>query len=382
MDSPNISHAIDKQSKIIYTVTITGTSYGNSFNLFNQLIVLDMKKNPTIRDVAKIAGVSNATVSRILNHKPDVSEETRLKVLSTIEEIGYAKRSQWQQITTGKSRVISLHYPRKNVVESLISHDFIIGASMACEEHDYSLHLITKSLDEKTLLDLYRTNQSDGVILMEIRTQDWRMELLRQNQLPFVMIGHCEENEGASFIDLDFKAAVIVAFDHLVALGHRYISYLPFPIDPGRERFGPTIRASAGLQHACQKHNLPYQSIEIGTNPTSIKTATVNLLTEYPKTTAIVSLLDVGIVEIYEALTTKGIRVPDDVSVVGLTNDQGAHLISPNLTQIQFPSRKMGYEAGKMLIERLESGNEKVEQILIDPQLAVRASSGPVKITT
>jgi DNA-binding LacI/PurR family transcriptional regulator len=382
LDSPNISHAIDKQLKIIYTVTITGTSYGNSFNLFNHLIVLDMKKKPTIIDVAKITGVSNATVSRILNHKPDVSEETRLKVLNTIEEIGYAKSTQWQQITTGKSRVISLHYPRKNVVESLISHDFIIGASMACEEHNYSLHLITKSLDEKTLLDFYRTTQSDGVILMEIRTQDWRMELLRHHQLPFVMIGHCEENEGASFIDLDFKAAVIAAFDHLVALGHQYISYLPIPIDEGRERFGPTIRASAGLQFACQKHNLPYQSIQIETKPTSIKTATTNLLIEYPKTTAIVGLLDVGVVEIYEALANKGLRVPEDVSVVGLTNDQGAHLISPNLTHIQFPSREMGYEAGKMLIEKLETGNDKVIQILIDPQLVVRASSGPVKIVT
>ncbi|MDW7754542.1 MAG: LacI family DNA-binding transcriptional regulator [Brevefilum sp.] len=339
-----------------------------------------MKKNPTIRDVAKIAGVSNATVSRILNHKPDVSENTRRKVLQTIEEIGYAKSAQWQQITSGKSRVISLHYPRKNVVNNLISHDFIIGVSKACEENDYSLHLITKSLDEKTLLDLYRTNQSDGVILMEIRTQDWRMELLRENQLPFVMIGHCEENVGASFIDLDFKAAVIVAFDHLVALGHRNISYLPFPIDSGRERFGPTVRASAGLQYACQKHNVPQQTIEIGMQPTNIKDAILSLLNAFPQTTAIVSLLDVSLSEIYEALATKGLRIPADVSVVGLTNDQGAHLISPNPTQIQFPSLEMGYEAGKMLIEILESGTDNVIQNLIDPQLVVRASSGPVKV--
>ena len=101
-----------------------------------------MKNNPNIRDVAKAAGVSIATVSRILNDKPDVSVETRQKVLQTVEEIGYAKRTQWQQITSGKSRVISLHYPRKAAVRNQVSHDFIIGASAACEKQGYKRYAI------------------------------------------------------------------------------------------------------------------------------------------------------------------------------------------------------------------------------------------------
>jgi DNA-binding LacI/PurR family transcriptional regulator len=341
-----------------------------------------MKNTPTIRDVAKAAQVSVATVSRILNGKPDVSEETRQKVMQTIDGIGYVKRMQWQQITSGKSRVISLHYPRKLAGQSQVSHDFIIGASAACEEEGYSLHLITQSLEENKLLDLYRTNQSDGVILMEIRIDDWRVTLLRQKQLPFVMIGHCEDNEGTSFIDLDFEAAVVAAYDHLVALGHRHISYMPIVVDPGKGQYGPTIRAAAGYQEACRKYNLPGYSVEIGTDLTSIENAALNLLDRSPETTAIVSLSDISLVGIFNAIRAKGLKIPDDISAIGLTSDQGAQMITPPPTAIQFPSRTMGYEAGKMLINKLEKGTNDVVQNLMKPQLIVRNSSGPARITS
>jgi LacI family transcriptional regulator len=179
-----------------------------------------MKKKATIRDVAKLANVSVATVSRILNNKPDVSEETRQKVLEAIDELGYARSMQWQQITSGKTRVISLHYPYKLAVSNQVSLDFIKGATTACEEHHYSLHLVIQSLEENSLLDFYRTNQCDGMILMEIRMDDYRVKLLRQHDLPFVMIGRCENNKGVNFVDFDFESAVAVAVDYLKYLGH------------------------------------------------------------------------------------------------------------------------------------------------------------------
>jgi DNA-binding LacI/PurR family transcriptional regulator len=339
---------------------------------------MSAKRFPTIRDVARSAGVSVATVSRILNDKPDVSEQTRQKVLRTIDDMGYAKRTQWQQLTSGKSRVVSLHYPRNVAVHNQVSHGFIIGASVACEERGYSLQLITQSLTEQSLLDRFQTNQSDGVILMEIRMEDWRVELLHQHQLPFVMIGHCERNEGVSFVDLDFETAVVVAFDHLVALGHRHISYLPIVTDPGRERYGPTIRARAGYERACQKHDLDCQHFEVVPGTSNAKDMTLQLLGAFPQTTAIVSLADITLVGIFAAIHTLGLSTPGDISVVGLTNDEGAQIITPHPTAIRLPSWMMGYEAGKMLVEQLESGEAEVVQSLIAPQLVVRDTTGPV----
>src|SRR6185503_21367630 len=102
----------------------------------------------------------------------------------------------------------------------------------ACEEHGYSLRLVTQALNENSLLDFYRTNQSDGLILMEIRMDDWRVELLRQQDLPFVMIGRCENNDGVNFVDYDFESAVTVAINHLVYLGHHNIAFVSVISDP------------------------------------------------------------------------------------------------------------------------------------------------------
>jgi len=111
-------------------------------------------------------------------------------------------------------------------VSNQVSLDFIKGATTACEEHNYSLHLVTQSLEENSLLDIYRTNQCDGMVLMEIRMDDLRVKLLRQHNLPFVMIGRCENNDGVDFVDFDFESAVAVAVDHLVDLGHRNIGFI------------------------------------------------------------------------------------------------------------------------------------------------------------
>jgi len=208
---------------------------------------MSIKKIATIRDVAKSANMSVATISRVLNDKPDVSEETRQKVLGVIDELGYVRSMQWKRITSGKTRVISLHYPYMLLAGSnQIALHFITGATTACEEHNYSLHLVTQSLDENSLLDFYRTKQSDGVILMEIQMNDWRVRLLRQHNLPFVMIGRCENNDGVSFVDFDFESAAGVAVDHLIDLGHQNIGFISVASTSQKNHYGPSIRASEG----------------------------------------------------------------------------------------------------------------------------------------
>jgi LacI family transcriptional regulator len=339
-----------------------------------------MKKKPTIRDVAKAAGVSVATVSRILNEKPDVSEDTRQHVLGMIDELGYARSTQWQQLTSGKSRVISLHYPQKVAVLNQLSFDFVTGASSVCGEHDYSLHLITQSLEESNLLDFYRTNQCDGMILMEIRLDDWRVELLRQHQLPFVTIGHGSNNEGVDFIDFDFESAVIIAFEHLVTLNHRNIGFISITPDPERKRYGPAIRAAEGYEQACAKYDSPGFYYEVNYGLKNVKEATISMLKAHPEITAIVSVSDMAIAGIFEAIQSLNLNIPDDISVIGLTNEQGAELTTPSLTSLQFPSWSMGYDAGKMLIDKLEGKTKTVKQTLVAPKLHVRASTGSARI--
>lgn len=340
-----------------------------------------MNKKPTIADIAQTAGVSLATVSRILNNKPDVSEKTRKHVLKIIEEQGYTPQTQWQQIASGKSRTISMLYPRDYAAFNPLALQFIVGATEACEERNYFLNLITKSLTEASLLGMYRSGQTDGMILMELRVVDWRVELLRKHQLPFVAIGHCEDNTGLSYVDLDFETLVLNAVKHLFNLGHRNIGFISIAPDPKRKRYGPTVRAAEGYSQATLKYDLPRFFRETYMDTEDVKLATLSLLDEQPQITAIVTANDAAIAGVLNAIQTLELRIPDDISIVGLTTDQLAEIITPSLTAFRFPSRSMGYQAGRILVDRLEGVNDEVNQLLIQPELVTRGSTGPARLT-
>ena len=338
-----------------------------------------MKKNANIRDVARAADVSVATVSRILNNKPDVSEETRQKVLGVINELGYARSMQWKQITSGTTKVITLHYPYKLAISNQVSLHFITGVTRACEEHGYSLHLVTQSLNEDRLLDFYRTKQSDGLILMEIQTDDWRVELLRQQKLPFVMIGRCEKNDGVSFVDFDFESAMTVALHHLVDLGHHNIAFVSMITDPEENHYGPSVRALKGYEKACARYKIPKLYCEAENGFRTVKLATLNIMRKHPEITAVVTIFDTAMAGISAAIHSLGLKIPDDISFVGLGDEQGTELTSPSFTVLDFPASSMGFEAAKTLIDELEKGTKTVKQILVEPKLVIRSSTGLVR---
>lgn len=335
-----------------------------------------MKKNATIRDVAKLANVSVATVSRVLNNKPDVSGETRQKVLDVIEELGYARSTQWKQILSGKTKVITLHYPYKLAISNQVSLHFITGVTTACEERGYTLHLVTQSLDENSLLDFYRTNQSDGVILMEIRMDDWRVKLLRQHNLPFMMIGRCENNDGVNFVDFDFESAVTVAVDHLIDLGHQNIAFVSVVTDTEQNHYGPSVRALKGYEKVCAQYKIPRFYCQADNGFENVKHATLNLMGKHPEITAIITIFDTAVAAIFSAIKSLGLSIPDDISFVGLADVQGVELSSPALTVMHFPASSMGYEAAKILINELEKGAKTSKQILVEPKLVIRSSTG------
>ncbi len=339
---------------------------------------MSINKNVTIREVAKAAEVSVATVSRILNDKPDVSEETRQRVLNVINELGYARSLQWKQITSGKSKVITLHYPYKLAISNQVSLHFITGVTRACEEHGYSLHLVTQALDKNSLLDFYRTNQSDGLILMEIRMDDWRVKLLRQQNLPFVMIGRCENNEGVNFVDFDFESAVAIAVSHLLDLGHQNIALVSVITDPRRNHYGPSVRALEGYEKVCAQYNLSNFYCEADNGFENIKLATLNLMRKHPEITAIITIFDTAVAGIFSGIEALHLRIPDDISFVGLADAQGTELTSPSLTVLDFPAASMGYEAAMMIINKLEGVTKSSQQILVAPKLVIRSSTGVV----
>src|SRR5579859_2319146 len=184
-----------------------------------------LKQAITIADVAKVAGVSIPTVSRTLNNKEYVAVETRDRVKEAIQQLGYVPHVQAQRLRGRASRTLALHYPVESphLLRDVVEIPYVIGTAAAAGEHGYFLNFLISQLTPDALLNMYRSNQVDGMILLQVSLDDWRVNLLRENDCAFVMIGRCANLEDLSFIDLDFETAMISAFDHLIELGHREI---------------------------------------------------------------------------------------------------------------------------------------------------------------
>jgi DNA-binding LacI/PurR family transcriptional regulator len=336
----------------------------------------------TIADVAKAAGVSVSTVSRILNGKRDVAEDTRQRVQKLIEDLGYIPHAQAQRLRAGKTQTLALLYPRPDDLPINQNQlDFMIGAAAAANEHDFFFNLMMKPVTRRSLLSFYQSAQCDGLILMEIHLHDWRVELLRQKDYPFVMIGHCADNTDLAFIDLDFEACMLAAFDHLVGLGHRRIGYIALAGPRQQPNYGPAVRSMAGYRQALETY--PIESIYRETSflVDDIFEATLAMLDEMPDMTAIVTPHDSGTVGIIRALTERGRTIPDNFSLIGIIMNRIAELSTPPLTAVNFPSYDMGYQAAQMLIRKLEGQPPTNDQILIPPRLVIRHSTGPVPVT-
>jgi DNA-binding LacI/PurR family transcriptional regulator len=333
----------------------------------------------TIIDIAKASGVSVSTVSRIINNKPDVSEETRERVLAVIKEQGFAPQASWQQLASGKSRFITMHYPQ-NLTKHHMLNAFVVGAATACEEANYSLNIVVSPLDETSLLTFFRSGQTDGMILMEIQMHDWRVELLGQNNYPFVMVGHGEINAGLSYADLDVEAGIKIALEHLVGLGHRRIGFVtaePYSLakPASANEYGHTHWAVKGYKDACKQYGLPVIYERIPVMAESVEGGVLRLLDENPGLTAIVTSQDTAVPGIIKAVQNRELRIPEDISIVATAIDQMAELTTPPLTTINAQAEATSFQAAKMLIDQLEGRSDGVRQILFPFELAVRGST-------
>src|SRR5690606_20575670 len=159
----------------------------------------------TIADVAKAAGVSVPTVSRILNNKEYVADETRQRVHEAIRTLGYTPHTQARRLRGGATMTLALHHPIEypRDLSSVIETSYFTGTAEAASEKEYFINFLVSRLTPEALLNMYRSNQIDGIILLQVRMDDWRVNLLRDNNYPFVMIGRCSELQGLTFIDLD-----------------------------------------------------------------------------------------------------------------------------------------------------------------------------------
>jgi len=198
------------------------------------------------------------------------------------------------------------------------------------------------------------------------------------------MFGHCEDNTGLSYVDFDVEAGIKMAMEHLVGLGHRQIGFVsaePFAFT-GTESdsgYGHNHWSVKGYKDACKQYGLPVICERVQMAMESVEKRALHLLAENPQLTAIITTQDMAVTGIIKAVQNRGLRIPEDISIVASAIEQMAELTTPPLTTINSQAEAASYRAAMLLIEQLEGNSDGKQQILFPFELAVRGSTSSAR---
>jgi DNA-binding LacI/PurR family transcriptional regulator len=335
------------------------------------------QRAPTMVDIAKRSGVALSTVSYALSGKRPVSPEVRARVRKAVEELGFQAHAPARALKSRSARAISVFCPTARDSLEIESHLFLTGIAEAASEFDYSMLMSTASQDPEGILSTIETGRADGVVLMEVRMADERVDRLRAAGHPFSVIGRTEMNDGVSYVDFDFSGAVGRAVDHLYELGHRRMALLNRAPALSMPDYGPTVRSRTGFEHATAELSVEGDHLLTGTSGRHY-IEVLRYLERNPDCTAAITV-SVTYAPLLAALRDLGRRVPEDFSVVAIIASQIVDLVIPPLTTIELPAFEMGRLGGEILIRQLADPDRPPAQVLLEGPLQVRSSAPPPK---
>ncbi|GGH12228.1 LacI family DNA-binding transcriptional regulator [Paenibacillus segetis] len=328
----------------------------------------------TIRDVAKLAGVSISTVSRVMNAPNAVVESKRERVLEAIEQLKYQPNAFARGLIYKKSFTLGLLIPD---IENLFYAGVIRGMQDACIKLGYSLMICNTDRDKERLLsyiDTFHEKQVDGVVLASDILYPEYYDKLMGCRIPFVLVSSHSDEYDIPSVEIDDEVAAYDAVKFLIELGHKQIGMIGFNHDnsiAGPPRYEGFKRALTefGLEHNIEKIKYANHRYEHAYH------AAHELFTEFPDLTAVFCVADEFAMGTISYLKDLNILVPGQVSVVGFDNLRMASMFIPKLTTIAQPIYELGYRAAEKLHELLTTGTVEVIREKMEHKLIVRESS-------
>jgi DNA-binding LacI/PurR family transcriptional regulator len=329
-----------------------------------------------MQDVAKAAGVSVATVSRVLNGSDKVSQETTDRVLAACERLDYTLNPIAQSLRLGRTNSVAAILPYltlPSIVERLR------GVLAALAKTDFELVPFTlgtpKDRDAK-ILELSRPSRTDALMIISMPVNDDQVDLLLKNKMPTILVD--SQHPKLHRINVDDRAGGKMVTEHLIELGHTKIaflsSYLQNPL-----QFSSTVYRFEGYCEALKANGIPriprYQ-VEGDHGREEAKRLAMTLLQQDDPPTAIVASSDTKAVGVLDAAKALKIKVPEELSVTGYDDIRDAEYV--NLTTIQQPLFKTGQLAGRKIVDLIENPHSEPVEALLPLKLIVRGTTGPV----
>ena len=335
---------------------------------------------PNIVEVAELAGVSISTVSHVINGTKYVSEDLKKKVLNAIKETNYQADDMASSMKRRQTRNIGVILPRITMV---FFPDVLEGIDIAAKERGYRLFYFSTDYDfEKEIecIEMLKASWVDGIVLdscCTISDMPRHVENLtkvsQKKNVPVVTLEFSFNSPDIGAVTIDHRKYTTIAINHLIELGHKKIAMLGGPVD-----FPLCVDNLTSYKGALVKAGLEFNQkyVLMGDYlPASGYNAVNNALKEGIEWTALFAANDQMGIGAMRALKEAGIDIPHDVAVMGADNVFPSTLTSPALTTIDVPKFRMGYEAVRMLVDRMQGKEVKQNEIVLDGKLVVREST-------
>jgi len=337
-------------------------------------------KKLTLEEVAKLAGVSRATVSRVVNNPERVSPKYRERVLKVIKETGYQPNQAARILASRRSNIIGLIIPSR---ADLIFTDpyfaaLITGISRACNAHDYTLTLFvfhSQKEQEQVYQRALGTGLLDGLIVTADKINDPLIPQIIARKIPAVYVGRPLDKTNINFVDVDNVAGAYMAVSHLIRLGYKRIATITGPMSSTT-----SIDRHEGYVKALTERNRPIDDALIACGDftrDSGYTSMRRLLPHQPD--AVFVATDTMALGAMQAIQEANLTIPDDIAIVGFDDLPPAVIADPPLTTIRQPVNQNGMLAVETLIDLLETGSDSPCHTILPTELIVRATCGAMK---
>jgi LacI family transcriptional regulator len=332
-----------------------------------------MTNRVTMADVARQAGVSSMTVSRVINDKGDVSPATRQRVWAVIEQLGYRPSGIARGLVTQRTGTLGLVIPD-------IANPFFAGVARGVEHGayaaGYNVFLCNTEEDperEVAVLKSLEEKRVDGLVLCSSRLDDGELRLAVGRYTAVVLVNRRLEGEAVHSVLIDDRMGGRLATEHLLNTGHRAVGLLRGPemSHSGRER-------AAGYRNSLARAGVPADPRWQRTCAPTVQggqEAAHELLVSCPELTALFCYNDLVAVGALQACADLGYRVPRDRAIVGYDDIPLAPLVTPPLTTCRVPRFELGAEAVRLLLDEIEGVPDDGREIVLQPELIVRASA-------
>lgn len=330
----------------------------------------------TIYDVAREAGVSDATVSRVFNNKHNVKATTRERVLQAAEKLGYVANVQARSLAGGKSNMIGLIVPG---LDNGYIGEIIRGIDQELAYADYELMLYTthrKGTNESAYLQYVANGFVDGLLLVVPLLSATFLEALGTLNYAYVLIDEVDHSGNSFSVDSTNWQGAYDATTYLIQLGHRQIGFITgmLELNSAKERLNGHLAALRDNDVTVRQDLI----VEGDFVQASGFEQSLRLLDLEPRPTAIFASNDMMALGALDAIRERGLQIPHDISVIGFDDIPQASTTHPKLSTVRQPLEQMGRVGVQLLLEQLEASERQPRRVTLTTQLVVRDSCQPV----